>query len=151
MADRSCTDSRAPTAAMFVAAAVKQCVGAARVQVRQGAGCCCRERSGMLTAVMIDIICCTHAHAGRLNFPGEAVLPRGEWPQWCPGCRGSGRWYCKLSVRCLPLDNTVCKVYTPLTLCKLDDPSSDRRWYCPRCCGTGMQREPIGFQLPTDN
>lgn len=39
-------------------------------------------------------MCGSCAGAGRLNFPGEAVLPRGEWPQWCPGCRGSGRWYC---------------------------------------------------------
>ena len=33
----------------------------------------------------------------RVNLPGEAMLPSGQWPHWCPRCRGSGSDWC---VRC---------------------------------------------------
>lgn len=35
---------------------------------------------------------------GRLNFKEMAMLPKGEWPQWCWDCRGCGLSYC---TRCL--------------------------------------------------
>ncbi|XP_024401559.1 uncharacterized protein [Physcomitrium patens] len=35
---------------------------------------------------------------GRLNFQKLAMLPKGEWPQWCWDCRGCGMSYCR---RCL--------------------------------------------------
>lgn len=35
---------------------------------------------------------------GRLNFKEQAMLPKGEWPQWCWDCRGCGMSYC---TRCL--------------------------------------------------
>ncbi|GAB4814424.1 hypothetical protein N2152v2_001470 [Parachlorella kessleri] len=52
---------------------------------------------------------------GRVNFRDEAMLPRGAWPEWCPCCRASGRWYCE------------------------------------RCMGTGVRREPIGFRLAAED
>lgn len=38
------------------------------------------------------------AGRGRLNFKEQAMLPKGEWPQWCWDCRGCGMSYC---TRCL--------------------------------------------------
>eukprot|EP00850_Spirogloea_muscicola_P024821 SM001583S02106 [mRNA] locus=s1583:35:774:+ [translate_table: standard] len=35
---------------------------------------------------------------GRTNHPELALLPHGEWPQWCWFCRGSGLSAC---ARCL--------------------------------------------------
>ncbi|GAQ83554.1 chaperone DnaJ-domain superfamily protein [Klebsormidium nitens] len=35
---------------------------------------------------------------GRLNHTNLAMLPKGEWPQWCWSCRGSGLAFCN---RCL--------------------------------------------------
>nr|XP_045089209.1 uncharacterized protein LOC109742114 isoform X2 [Aegilops tauschii subsp. strangulata] len=31
---------------------------------------------------------------GRINHVDLAVLPKGEWPQWCQICGGSGLDYC---------------------------------------------------------
>jgi len=31
---------------------------------------------------------------GRTNRPEATMLPHGEWPQWCPCCRGSGLSIC---------------------------------------------------------
>ncbi|KAM3370092.1 hypothetical protein ACQJBY_017770 [Aegilops geniculata] len=32
---------------------------------------------------------------GRINHVDLAVLPKGEWPQWCQICGGSGLDYCQ--------------------------------------------------------
>ena len=37
---------------------------------------------------------CSKQIAGRLNHLERRVLPRGEWPEWCPACRASGLAHC---------------------------------------------------------
>jgi len=49
---------------------------------------CCRGRQ------RVECACC--AGKGRVNRPGDAVLPRGEWPSWCPACGGGGLEVCPL-------------------------------------------------------
>jgi DnaJ-class molecular chaperone len=51
----------------------------------------CRNCSGKQR---VTCACC--AGRGRVNGTGSAVLPSGEWPQWCPACRGGGLEVCAL-------------------------------------------------------
>ncbi|KMZ62039.1 hypothetical protein ZOSMA_49G01080 [Zostera marina] len=58
-----------------------------------------RENPACVICLGTGRIDCRYCHGkGRTNCSQHAMLPKGEWPEWCKTCRGSGLEHCR---RCL--------------------------------------------------